>query len=135
MPTANLKQPSGPMTLSDLMGGDETRVLLVLRAFQSSVNDDLLQLDEAVRRGSGELVRQIAHRLAMACYLVGEGIAGARLEAVARMGHSGTVDPVLTQLIARARIALIDAIARVSLRIDAASDGSAADPLKGAVRA
>lgn len=135
MPTANPKPLRGPTTLSNLMGGDETRVLLVLRAFQSSANDDLLRLDEAVRQGGGELVRRIAHRLAMACYLVDEGAAGSQLDAVARTGNSGTVDPVLTQLVARARLALIEAIARISLRIDAANGSDAAGTPGGSARA
>jgi hypothetical protein len=126
MPAMNSKR--GPITLSDLMGGDETRVLRVLRAFRSEANGDLLQLDHAVRQGNGELVRQIAYRLAMACHLVGEGITGSQLEAVTRRDNSSTIDPVMTQFIARARAALIDSIAQISLRIDAASGGAAESP-------
>lgn len=127
MQATNPTQARSP-TLSDLMGGDETRVLRVLRAFRSAANSDLLQLDDAVRQGNGELVRQIAYRLAMACHLVGEGIAGSLLEAIARTGNSSTIDPIMTQLIARARAPLIDSIARISLRIDVASGGAAESP-------
>jgi hypothetical protein len=127
MPTTNPKQVRRPITLVDLMGGDESRVIRVLQAFLNAANCDLLQLDDAVRQGSGELVRQIAYRLAMICHQVGEGIAGSQLEAIARAGRSSTIDPVMTQLIVRGRTALIDAIARISLRVDVA-DGDAAEP-------
>ncbi len=112
--------PAGnAMTLCDLMEGDETRVLRILAAFCHATNNDLLQLDEAVRQGKGDIVRQVAYRSAMSCYLVGEGSAGSQLEAISRAGNSGTIDPVMTQLIVRARGALIDAIARVSQYMDA----------------
>lgn len=128
MPATIPKQMGSPTTLSDLMGGDETRVLRVLRAFCSTANSDLLQLDDAVRQGNGELVRQIAHRLAMACHLMGESIAGSRLEAIAGARNSSTIDPVMTQLIARARTALIDSLARISMRVHAATGDAVETP-------
>ncbi|HEY1141993.1 MAG TPA: hypothetical protein VGE88_17590 [Lysobacter sp.] len=111
-----------PITLSELLGGDETRVLRVLRAFRNAANNDLLQLDAAVREGNAELARQTAYGLAMACHLIGEGFAGSQLDALARAEHQAAIDPVMTQLIAHARTALIDSIARVSLRIEAADE-------------
>lgn len=114
------------MTLSELMGGDEARVLRVLRAFRIAANNDLLQLDEAIRAGDASLARRVASRLAMACHLVGEGATGVQLDAIAATGTGAAIDPVMTQRIARARIALIDSMARISVRV-AAVDGEVPD--------
>lgn len=112
------------ITLCELFAGDEVRVLRVLRAFRNAANNELLELDAAVRQGDAELARQIACGLAMACHLVGEGFAGSQLDALARADHLAAIDPVMTQLIAHARAALIDSIARASLRLEAAGESS-----------
>ena len=122
MPISDPLPTPGARTLSDLLGGDETRVVRILRAFCSVANHDLLQLDETVRKGDGHLAREIAHKLAMACHLVGESRTGLLLEAAARSGNTLAIDPVMTQLINRARSGLIDSIARISLRIEAIGD-------------
>jgi hypothetical protein len=113
-------------TLSDLLCGDEARVLRVLRAFRGVAHDDLIELDEATRAGDGVSVRKVASRLAMACHLVGEGDTGAQLDAISRSGSSAAIDPVLTQQIARGRAGLIASIARITVWVDAI-DGHPSD--------
>lgn len=120
MPAIKLVTEQGRPTLSELMGGDEARVLRVLRAFCNAANNDLLQLDGAVRDGNGALVRQLARRLAVACHLVGEGGTGGDLDVIAATGTSSAIDPVMTQHLARVRIALADSIARIALRAESA---------------
>ena len=118
MPAIDSVQVRNQHSLSDLLGGDEAKVLRVLRAFHSAANHDLLQLDGAVRDGNGALVRQIASRLAMACHLVGEADAGHCLDALAKTGNTRAIDPVMTQHIVRARNALIESIARIAMHVE-----------------
>lgn len=118
MPAINVVPGQNRPTLSELLGGDEARVLRVLRAFCNAANNDLLQLDGAVRDGNVVLVRQLATRLAVACHLVGEDGTGRDLDAIAIAGTSSAIDPVMTQHIARARTTLIDSIARIAVRVE-----------------
>lgn len=107
--------------LSGLLGQDQARVMRILRAYRSAASEDLLQLDGAIRREDGWLIRKIAHRAAMACHLVGEDRAGRQLAAIAEAGGTTVIDPIMTQRIARARAALIDSIAWISAYIDSAT--------------
>jgi hypothetical protein len=106
------------MALSGLLGGDGAKVVDVLRAFHQAVSEDLLQLDRAVREGDARVVRTIAHRVAMACHLVGEADTAHLMEAVVKAGARPVVDPVLTQSVNHARAALIDSIANISLYLE-----------------
>ena len=114
--------------LTKLFGDDRARVTRVLRAFNGAAEDDLLLLDGAVRAGDGAMVRSIAHRLAMACHLVGEAHTGRQLEIVADTIAGAAIDPVLTQRISRARTALIESISRISELVDESATGPKTSP-------
>lgn len=122
MPNTTFLPGRNSISLAQLLGGDEERVLRVLHAFHGMANDGLLQLDGATRDGNGEEVMRIAQRLAMACHLVGEAETGCLLDAVGATGTSTAIDPVMTQHIARARASLIDSIACAAQRMEATHD-------------
>lgn len=123
MPNTSFVPRGDSLTLSELLGGDEARLLRVLRAFCAMADTELLRLDAVSRDGKADAVAQIANRLATACHLVGEATTGSLLDAVGGSAALDAVDPVMTQRIARARVALIESLARVSVRMEELEDG------------
>ena len=117
MPNASCVPHGGCLTLSELLGGDEARVLRVLRAFRTMADAELLRLDALSREGRADAVARVANRMATACHLVGETTTGSLLDAIDGSSTLGAIDPVMTQRIARARVALIDSLARVAVRM------------------
>lgn len=108
--------------LSRLLGGDEVRLLTVLRAFYQVAGDSLLELDDAMQRGDVAKLRSVAHETAMACHLMGEGHAGTLLQEIAEAASRPVVDPVLVRKTVRGRDALLDSVCRTAVRIEEESD-------------
>lgn len=110
--------------LSHLMGGDPLRVLSILRAFRDTARDDLDRLDEAVIARDATRIREMAHRMASACHLLGESDAGRQLDAIAESSEfRGILRSIDAMRVAHARTALSASITRVTILIDVAEAG------------
>jgi hypothetical protein len=118
VPTENTPLAGEFEALSHLLGGDEARLLMVLRAFHQVAGDSLLELGEAMQRGDVAKLRIVAHDTAMACHLIGEDNTGALLQRITEVASRTVIDPVLVRQTVRARSALLDSLCRIAVRIN-----------------
>ena len=68
--------------LAALLGNDACRVSVVLCVFHHSVGGDLRRMERAADAGRWAQVRELAHRAAWACRLIGEDHAADALDAI-----------------------------------------------------
>lgn len=104
--------------LSELLGGDDARIVRVLRAFRNEMRDSVTLLDDAMLRGDWELIGTVALRAAMACHLMGDTQAGVRLETAANARSLSTDDPALTRHAECIRDLLVDLMTHASACVD-----------------
>lgn len=117
-PTKKDGQEFGLGALENLLGGDEERLLRILRAFQQVAGDNLVQLDSALRSGDVAMLRTVAQQAATACHLVGEDHAGFMLQGIVDAASRPVVDPILMRQVIKARTALRGSVLRITVRIN-----------------
>lgn len=114
------------VSLSELLGGSDSRIRCVLRAFCSTAGEELVRLEAALREGDAQRISEAAHRAATDCFVVGEIHAGQTLEAIAASVAASSPEAPLVGHVVRARAALLQSIARVTSCLVASADSDIA---------
>jgi HPt (histidine-containing phosphotransfer) domain-containing protein len=106
--------------LAELLGGDSSRIKLILGIFHQSISKDLQRMERAAIEGEWPLVRKLVHRMAIGCRQVGEErmadvLVMEALTAIERARYDVAADPKrFEQLFMDARCELIDVLDRAA---------------------
>ena len=101
--------------LAALLGNDACRLSVVLCVFHHSVGGDLRRMEQAADAGRWAQVRELAHRAAWGCRLIGEDHAADALDAI---GLDAIAGDVFVQTFLSARQALVDVLDRAAAYAD-----------------
>jgi HPt (histidine-containing phosphotransfer) domain-containing protein len=109
--------------LAALLGDDGCRIGVVLCVFHHTVSSDLRRMERAAGAGQWTQVRELAHRAAWGCRLIGEDHAAEALDAFERSDQAMPDAASLNQTFRSARGALVDVLDRAAAYADVRASG------------
>jgi hypothetical protein len=121
MESARREGPPAYPALAALLGNDVCRVGVVLCVFHHMVSNDLRQMEHAAVADQWAQVRELAHRTAWGCRLIGEDSVADALDAVTRSGHGAFAGDSLTRTFWSAHEALVAVLDRAAAYADVRS--------------